>query len=285
MKCPECKGKVVMDYERSEKVCQECGLVVRNVRFRSNGSDEELNENSENYRHRKNISHRTYDGGLSTVMSKRVNGNVDGKTAGHYRRMSKMDRRMKLQEYRNRLMKDAIIEIENQCSKLNVPTSSTEDAIDFFEKCYRRNLTQGRAEEVVYSSVIYMICRRDGIPITIDEMAEKYGLCSKQISRFYRTLKDRFEVEIPLQNISVYIEKYSSDLSVPNPMMIQSKKLVREVELKMSGKKPNGIAGSIIYYISEKNDFDLSVKEISDVCNVSWNTIYYGYKDIENVVE
>lgn len=288
MKCPECSGKVCTDHSNGEDYCTECGLIVTDTKFdRGEPHSEEHFDNLRNKQHYgKSNDDDLSVGNCTTKISSKINGKSDNSKRRRKWRLSFWDNIS--EEYRTSSLKEVMQKIKTMANKLNIPPPSMQDMAKYYKKSFDENLTQGRMEEVVLSSVIYLVCRRDGIPVTSDELAERVHILPKQLMKFYQKLKKDFEVPIPPQEHINFVERYASDLDVPHGVMIKAKNVVEKVQSDMIGKKPTGVAGASLYYASEniQNENDqLVYEDIAKNYKVSITTVQKRYYEICKMME
>lgn len=291
-RCPECDGEVYSDQTTGEDICSECGLVVNGIKFnreeqRSGDVEDSFHESQKNKHRGKDMTKTEFFSGSSTEITSEANGNVNQNQDERNRRIRYWNWIYRKSDYRDKAFEKIVMKLKTLCSKLDMPTTSIKEVANYYRKCFDEDLTQGVLEEVVLASVIYLVCRRDNIPVSVDELADNVDVCTKQITRFYNRLKKEFNVLIPPQKYENFVERYSSELDVSTDVKLQAKKIVNEVECEMVGKKPSGVAGGCLYLTDNMmngSKESVTQDEVAEKYNVCQDTIRKRKNEIKEII-
>jgi transcription initiation factor TFIIIB Brf1 subunit/transcription initiation factor TFIIB len=84
---------------------------------------------------------------------------------------------------------------------------------------------------------------------------------------------------------SLFIERYCSKLGMLPEMAILSKFVATKIEQNeiINNSAPHAIAASIVYFIAQVCDLNISKTDIKQVCGVSEVTINKCYKKLESM--
>ena len=134
-----------------------------------------------------------------------------------------------------------------------------------------RGLVTGRSIRGVAAACVYIAAREAKIPRRIEDVAEAFDMESeietKELKRTIRLVARNLGTH-HITGPEEYFEKFHSDLGLPASVLGDARDLwnrIRE-DLSWQGKKPSGIAGVILYYVSQNSS---SPRTQSEVCSVS----------------
>ena len=77
-----------------------------------------------------------------------------------------------------------------------------------------KKLIRGRLIESVVAAIVYMVCRLQGVPRTLDEIAEVSHSNKKEIGKTYRFLVRELGVDVPLTTPLDYVSRFASALGL-----------------------------------------------------------------------
>ena len=177
--CPECGNKKLShNREKGEISCLDCGLVIEDKMVDFGKDWREFGDGGDGESQRRSGSPLTYtkeDMGLGT----QVGTSAD---------LSKFDRRTKQRFYRfrkwqNRVssglehnLREALSEIRRIASNLNLPKTVEEEAARIYTLAAQRGLVKGRSLEDVAAGSVYLACKINELPKTLDEISDVSGI-------------------------------------------------------------------------------------------------------------
>jgi transcription initiation factor TFIIB len=82
---------------------------------------------------------------------------------------------------------------------LNLPDSIEEEVARIYTEGVQRGLVRGRSMEQVVAGTIYITCKRNDLPKTLEEIAEITSIDKKEISYFLIALFFNFLIKIILE--------------------------------------------------------------------------------------
>ena len=131
-------------------------------------------------------------------------------------------------------------------------------------------------------AALYAACRQNGVPRTLDEIAQSSTVHKKEVGRSYRFLIKELNYSIPPLKPSQYITKFSNQLTMQGKVEeIAHKILAAAKELKLtSGRGPTGIAAAASYVASVLTGERKTQREIAEIAQVTEVTIRNRYKEL-----
>jgi transcription initiation factor TFIIB len=288
LECPECGGNLVVDEERGETVCEDCGLVVeeesidRGPEWRAFGS-EESEQKSRVGAPTTNLMH---DKGLSTNIGwqdEDAYGNsLSGRQRRKMQRLRKWNERFRTRTSKERNLKQALSEIERMASALGLPKNVRETASVIYRRALNDDLLPGRSIEGVATSALYAAARQARTPRSLDEVANVSRVERDEIARTYRYVARELGLEVEPTDPSSYVPRFCSDLDLSEAVERRARELLEDARKAglHSGKSPVGLAAAAVYAASLLVDERVTQSEVSDVANVSEVTIRNRYHEI-----
>ncbi len=289
-KCPECSGKrLIRDYERGELLCAQCGLIiVENIQ--DQGPDWrafDAEQKAKRARGGAPIKYMRPNKGLVTEIDQYNRdirgGKISPKKQAQLYRIRKWHKRVSIASSMERNLVIALAELDRVASSLGLPENIKESAALLYRKAVKEELIRGRLIESVVAAVIYAICRMQGIPRTLDEIAKASGMEKKEIGRAYRFLKTELDVNVPLTDPSQYVQKFATALRLGGNVQEEAIKLIRKALKKglISGRGPTGVAAAALYIASAMFGDKRTQKEVADVAGVTEVTIRNRYRELK----
>jgi transcription initiation factor TFIIB len=289
-KCPECGSKkLIRDYERGEIICANCGLVI-SENIADMGPEWrafDAEQKKERTRGGAPIRYMRPNKGLITEIDQ-YNRDIRGvkispKKQAQLYRMRKWHKRVSIATSVERNLAIALAELERVASALGLPDSIKESAALLYRKAVKKELIRGRLIESVVAGVIYAICRMNGIPRTLDEIAKASGIEKKEIGRSYRFLKSELQLDVPLSDPSTYVPKFAVALELGPEVQKEAVKLIKKAVKKglISGRGPTGVAAAALYIAAAMHGKKRTQKEVADVAGVTEVTIRNRYRELK----
>jgi transcription initiation factor TFIIB len=282
-KCPECGStNLLINEEKGEIICKDCGLVLEDklVDF----GQEWRNFDGASSNKRRGGAPLTFtqaDKGLGTQVGSNADlSHLSGKSKQKFYRLQQWQRRVSTAIERNLRM--ALTEIKRISSILNLPDSIEEEVARIYTEGVQRGLVRGRSMEQVVAGTIYITCKRNDLPKTLEEIAEITSIDKKEIAKNARFVARQLNLKVlPVSPIS-YIARFASDLKVKPSTQTTAVKLIEKAQKAglTSGKSPKGIAAASIYVSSLLNAERKTQSKISEVSGVTEVTIRNRYKEL-----
>ena len=228
-----------------------------------------------------------------TMHDKGLTTQIDWKNQDAYGRSLSAEKRQQMHRLRTwqerirtkdageRNLQFALSEIDRMASALGVPRSVREVASVMYRRALSEDLIRGRSIEGVATSCLYAACRREGIPRSLDEVAEVSRVEYKEIGRTYRYIADQLSLEMEPVDPKQYVPRFCSELEVSEEVQAKAREII-DISAKqglLSGKSPTGYAAAAIYAASLLCNEKKTQREVADVAQVTEVTIRNRYQE------
>jgi len=247
--CPNCGSRnVVRDFEHGEVYCNDCGMIIdENIvdtgpEWRAYTPDEALRK----ARTGPPATYRAYNKGLGTGTGPRTP-------------KSRTDFRTKRLEAaitttgHEKILAYALGEIERMSAALGLPGDTREETSLLFRKIMGKGLLRGRSIEEIVSGLLFIVCKKQEIPRTMNEIAKVSRSTLKKIRRTYFFLARHLDLKLKPSDPSLYIPRFCSKLGLSARVRECAMLILKKDNGRMQsrGRSPIGIAGAAIYTASK----------------------------------
>jgi transcription initiation factor TFIIB len=174
-------------------------------------------------------------------------------------------------------------EIFRQASLLDLDDDIMHEVQAMYEDVRRNGLTKYKQEEKVVTALIYVVCRKKMIPLTLHKICDILRIEYRSINKVYRYLVKRMSMHIPASTPGEYLHKFGVEMHLSKTVMKKAERILDAVTKKglISGKGPAGVAAASICLASELEKRETSPKDIADISGVTQVTIRNRYKELE----
>ena len=289
--CPECGNtNLISDDSRGEIVCNVCGLVLSQNIIDSGPEWRAFSSEEANRKARVGAptTLTLHDKGLSTMIgwkNKDAFGkSISPKMKAEVYRLRKWHVRTRTNKSIDRNLAYAMNELDRFASQMNVSRELKESAAHIYRKMAHRNLIRGRSIEAMLIASIYLSCRLNNIPKTLDDFLEFALVDKKKIARCYRLILGELKINIQVSSPINFIPRFCAELKLSGRTQNRAAellKLAKKYHLT-AGKAPTGLAGAALYVAAIQEGERRTQKEISLAAGVTEATIRNRYKEIVN---
>lgn len=269
---------VITDDEKGELVCGGCGLVlVENMpddSYESHGYTQE--EFMTQTRTGPSTTLTMHDRGLSTVIGKDKDStgkSLSSKTKFEFRRLRTWDQRSKSRSTAS--LSKAFTHLNSMKTKLGIPDSVIESAAYLYRKAVAEKMTRGRTMASLVSAALYAACRENGIPRTLDDIAEAGNTERRVLSRDIRTIIKRLDLTLNQYDTTSFVSKISNNLKLKEKTKRDAYSILDRCEKEKisAGKHPVAQAAAALYVACILNGEKMSQRKLANVSGVSDVTI------------
>lgn len=190
----------------------------------------------------------------------------------------------------NRSLKFGLDEVENLCDELDLSEQVENFASTIYEQCHEKELVQGRSVEAVASASIYIACRVQNVPRSIEEISTKSRISKNKITRVYKQITKELEYELAPVDPKNFLEHIADNLQFVNDdarehvVGVADEILTRiEGENIVSGRSPPGVAAGSIYLAARETGNNMTQGEVAEAAEVSEVTVRLRYKEQSEV--
>ena len=288
--CSVCKnGRPIADPESGELVCSDCGLVFsekapeNRAEWRNFGS-----EKNDRARTGSPVSLAQHDMGLNTVIgynNKDSRGqNIDASMHSTMKRLRTYDFRSQAHTSTDRNLMRAFGELGRQRDKLGMSDAMIDKTAYIYRKALGKGLVRGRSTSAILAAAIYISCREMGAVRSLKDVGEITDVKRKVISRSYRILIQQLEMIIPVIDPTKCIAMIANKAKLSEKskrMAIDTMKDLTNTEAS-AGKRPMGLAATILYLSCLRNEEAVTQKDIAEAAGVTEVTIRNRIKDLKS---
>jgi transcription initiation factor TFIIB len=269
--CRECSGVKIITRE-GLPTCSECGLVEDNyiddtAEWTSGVTDDgRVNDPARCGNPNPNPELFSQNWGKGTVISTQKSSTYENK------RMAKINFHMSM-NHRDRSLFHAYRDIDEACYTL--PDSILKDAKMMYRKFNEGKLTRGAVRLGIKANCVLYACRLAQFPRTTKEIAEMFGIQSKDISRTTQMFKDTImgvtEKNYVTKAFDV-MQRLLNSFEVSRDERFKCNKMCKVTEdcVDLMSKTPNSIASAIIWIVICHR---VTKSEVCDKCSVSVPTL------------
>lgn len=174
-------------------------------------------------------------------------------------------------------------EIFRQSSLLDVDDKTIIEVQSIYEDVQSNGLTKYKQKEKVITALVYMICRKNGIPLTLHKICSTLRTDYRSINKVYRFLIKRMGIIIPPTTPNEYVKKFAEELKLSEKTIEKANGILETVKDSgcISGKGPAGVAAASLCLASDLEGRPTSQKDIAEVSGVTQVTIRNRYRELE----
>ena len=270
-----------------ELIHEETGLIVDEEQIDSGPEWRAFNhsERQEKSRVGAPTTKTMHDKGLTTTIDwkdKDAYGrSLSSKQRSQMHRLRKWQERIRTQDASERNLQSALSEIDRMASALGVPRSVREVASVIYRRALNEDLIRGRSIEGVSTAALYAACRQEGIPRSLDEVADVSRVPQKEIGRTYRYISQELGLELKPVDPKQFVPRFASALQLSEEVQSKATEII-DVSAEqglLSGKSPTGFAAAAIYAASLLCNEKKTQREVADVAQVTEVTIRNRYQE------
>lgn len=188
------------------------------------------------------------------------------------RRLKQLEKKAKTSK--ERIESRAYIIIDKMVSGLELPKNIKEEAMGIYKKARKQELTDNRPTKGILATAIYIACRRDNIPRTPDEIADKVDIPRKKIARNYKLLSKKLNIRTHSPNPQAYIRRFCTKLGLDFKVETKAQEILRRAPHKLTnGINPASAAATAIYLASKLCGQRKNLCEVADATGINKVTI------------
>jgi len=274
--CPEC-GSSNVTRKRGESFCSDCGTVLESERVDTSKEYRVFDEqDKKKKRSGGNITYTRDDKGMGTEIGNNSDMyNVPGSKRGKYYRMKKWDKRSQSSGAR-----EMFSMVQNMTSALDLPESIAEESGRMILKVREADIVRGRSKRVISASIVYLVARNSDVPRTVNEFSNKVDIPKDKLCKNYRYMAREMDLDIkPIDPVKL-VPRFARRLDLDGTVEAKVRDVIESARgdnLTM-GRKPASVVSGAIYYVSYRDDLEITQKSVSDACDVTNVTVRTIYK-------
>jgi len=264
-----------------ELVCQKCGGIMEENIAKTSATPAAFSfeEKQRKARTGSTLTFTKHHRGIVTTIGNKNINDMSPEKRGQYHRMKKWDRRLSGSKPRN--MRLALSQMQRLVDSLNLPESVHEEAARLYEKAWEIEVVKGRRVENIVASLIFLVCRMQKLPRTLNEIAKAAEIDKNEVGRNYRYVARELDKRVLPAKPEDFIPRYSSSLGLSGRTMGKTRKIIWQAREKglIAGKSPEGVVASALYIAAVLEGERRSQKRIAETVGVTEVTIRKGYRE------
>jgi transcription initiation factor TFIIB len=184
--------------------------------------------------------------------------------------------------YEERVLKNAINELNRLSSKLNIPNFIKDEALNIFKKI--RKIKKRLPIKATVVASLYAACKTYGMPRTLDEIIDSCN--KKDVWRVYKYILTNKVVKNNFMDPEVYLSRICSSVGADEEVFKKSLEIVKRTKEHglLNGRVPYKFAAAVVYYSALMLGRKLSQSKIAKNTHVSEVTIRNIVRKISSVV-
>lgn len=186
-----------------------------------------------------------------------------------------------------RTVGEALDRIEDAARELGVPAETTETAIAVFRRHRDERAVNGYDVETAAAACLYVACKVERVPRTVDEVVSATGADRTQLLRRAKAVTSELGIDLSgFADATQYVERYADELGLPDPVADRAQEVVSRCEEAgiAGGKSPSGWAAAAIYNACVEADLDVRQDTLTELADVTHVTIRNRYKEQREVL-
>jgi transcription initiation factor TFIIB len=280
-RCPVCgsTNEIVLDYERGQVICKNCGTVLR----------DSITDLGPEWR--KPESSRAYSGPMGSSLGDIEYGNV--KIIDKIKAISLKKFSRPISTPLERVEADIREFLESAREKLGIPRNIIEDSIMLYKKLYEAGYRASRLES--YAAALYFSLKRHGIAtITLKRIVEELGVDRSSFISAYMELVNiasKLGIKPPRVDPKIYIPKIVSALGIGDEKSAEVQRIavdilryIISVPRIRNGRKPQVLAAAAVYYACYIAGIEVTQKEIAKATDSTEGPVRELLKDLSDIL-
>lgn len=269
--CFYCSGNKILT--REGNVCIDCGTVDETYIEESaewvGGISEDGKASDPSRCAVPSANHELFSDawGKGTVISTKYSSNYELK------RMAKINFHNSM-NHKDRSLFHAYKDIDEACSTLS--DAVLKDAKTLYKKFNEGKLTRGAVRAGIKANCVLYACRIAQTPRTTKEIANMFGIQSKDISRTTQIFTDTVKEEKTDKNFVTkpfdVMQRLLNSFDITREQRFRCNKMCSDIDscIELMSKSPNSVATAIIFIVL---DSSVSKTVVSEKCSVSVPTL------------
>jgi transcription initiation factor TFIIB len=165
--------------------------------------------------------------------------------------------------------------LQRAVSRLELSEAIHERTLDLLESVHDQGLMNNRAFDEMLGAIIYIAARENREPRTLDEIASATGAEKRRIGNAYRYIGRETDARVVPPPPEDFLRRFTDKLDLDDTTREEAEQLIRDARRRelLSGKSPKGVAAAALYVVANSRGERRSLKEVSDILQVTPITI------------
>lgn len=250
--CPSCKGKIISDLERGERICSHCAIVIDDHSHPTNSESINFFSYFENEDIKEPTSLMMYEVGLPTFINQK-NVDASGKQihgSSEFEKLRRLNKFTISNDSKTRNLNKAIREIRRISEILGISPSIAERAGYIYRKALNKKMIRGRSITGIVAATIYIACKDAGVFFPIDRIEKLGDNCNrKNVIHYYKLLLRQMKINVGVPDPVQYVSRIAARARLRGITERKALEILSQIEGDpgLSGKKPASLAAASLY--------------------------------------
>jgi transcription initiation factor TFIIB len=274
-KCPECgDNHFFINKERGEVICRTCSFVLEDSMVDAGRErmldDEDFAKNSR--------SGAPFDPRVANNLMTEIGTHQDLNKLNRIAKM-KMLRLKKKNRWTSTALEqnlnNALINLKLYTAHIGLPEREEKESANIYRECAERGLTRARPSDYVVAAAIYISCRVNGYPKSLNEIASATKVNKKILGKTYKFILRKLNIKLQPFNPIDYVARFSSGLKLSPKTESRALNLIDAFSKKKaaSGKSPICIAATALYVSALLNSEKVTQRELAEITGITETTL------------
>lgn len=288
--CHACKGKLVSDVDRGEKICSHCGMVASEHFDLGSFQNADFFSTEIENKNEGPTSLMMYDIGLPTFIDKK-NVDANGKQIQGYLEIERLRRLNKFtisSDSKTRNFSKAVREIRRITEILGMSPSIAERASYIYRKALSKKLIRGRSITGIVAATIYIACKDAEVLFPIEKIENLVENCNRRnVVRYYKLLLRQMKMNIGVPDPTQYVSRIAIRARLSGKTERRALEILSQIEGDplLSGKKPVSLAAGTLYLAALQVGEYTTQLRLAIASELTTITIRNRYVEIENMLK
>ncbi len=280
---------VIYDYEKGEKLCNTCGLIMQDKVY-----DSELDTECFRHRNSSKSSNNTAmpysillnDKEMSTTISEyKESGKNRFANQKQHNKMEFLNKIVSCSNQKRNLK--IVIDLLNRLKdKLSLTSFCIEEGMYYYKKAFEMGLIKGRSIKEMVIACMYIVCKKNNVPRTLTEISKMVNANATFASRCYRLLMREFKISHIQFNPVIFIRKIANQAKIKEITARESMDILMAIQYNnaFAGKDPLSIAAAVLYITCKKHKPKISQAKIAYAANINIMTLRKRLDEVNQVM-
>ncbi len=174
------------------------------------------------------------------------------------------------------------IDVEALLDDLQLPSKVERTATSLYRRAVETHTFRARDMDTLLAAAAYAACRQSGVPLTLDEIAERSGISRKEVGKTFRWLAHELQLKLRPVSPLDYLDRFCRKLQTSDCIQSTAQDILQRAEDRelTSGRGPAGLTAAAIYIASLQCGDNITQRDIATVAGVTQVTIRNRYQEL-----
>ncbi len=178
--------------------------------------------------------------------------------------------------------RESTSDVDKLLHALRLPREAEETAVSLYRKAVETHTIRGRNMETLLAAAAYAACRQRGVPLTLDDIAERSGIGRREVGKSFRWLAHELGLRLTPASPLDYLDRFCQQLHAGECIRSTARDVLQRAERRemTSGRGATGMAAAAIYVASMMCGEKITQRDIAGVTGVTEVTVRNRYKEL-----